>query len=628
MSEPTFDPISRNGFEAIAYNAVGRASEVNNFPAYGLSHSTGNSGWSVGFMQWDFGQSGRGAAAADMLAGYQAWAEKEHRFTDAEAASLTTRLQTRGQQGNDLSRIEQARLNDYLRSDAGRAFVQTLDAQQLERKWANVGEPLSEVEWLRERSTANPRETVEIVAMASKLFNQNEVRGGRLLDRLAQGPMSSDEVRDWIGSDGVRGLTPAATAAITSGRDKAIEGAGLLGDAAFGRSRVADMFRDEVITRNNPSLSAGYSESVGSQLLDAAFRDPDRGRQLLQQIEQSQQEFSPLTMGGTTEVARVRLSASGELTVSPAGSNSTTLDANTLRPSPWPDVPAVDASIHAEQPGPRLTTTPLGMPMDVAERAGAVQHHFLEAPPLSQARDLRDPSHPGHAAFNEMVHRVRVFESQQGIPSGPHTEKLGAAVLQVAVENKVGYQDVFFERDAASGRIDLVNRRDIHAADPPRIALDMAKLSSQPIEVSSQSVNEAVSRHYAPAERTQVQARTPEQAQALSGLSFDDQVMFGRLRRDVPGHIGDGHVLQAMAEAKRSDIPNAASVGGVMMLGDRIRVMGAGEGAPSASVDVSQPAPKPEASLAAIQQQNQQHALEQQVAQQQTQQQSSAMRMA
>lgn len=131
MNAPTFDPISRTGFEAIAYNAVGRGSEVNNFPAYGLSHSTGNSGWSVGFMQWDFGQSGRNAAAADLVSRYQASAAEGARFSDEQAASLITRLQTRGQSGNELTATERERLNGYLRSDEGRAFVQTLDAQQL-----------------------------------------------------------------------------------------------------------------------------------------------------------------------------------------------------------------------------------------------------------------------------------------------------------------------------------------------------------------------------------------------------------------------------------------------------------------------------------------------------------------
>lgn len=63
--------LERSTFEAVAYNAIGRASEINNYPAYSLTHSTGNSGWFVGFMQWDFGQPWRGAKTDEMSALYK-----------------------------------------------------------------------------------------------------------------------------------------------------------------------------------------------------------------------------------------------------------------------------------------------------------------------------------------------------------------------------------------------------------------------------------------------------------------------------------------------------------------------------------------------------------------------------
>jgi predicted ABC-type ATPase len=252
------------------------------------------------------------------------------------------------------------------------------------------------------------------------------------------------------------------------------------------------------------------------------------------------------------------------------------------------------------------------------------------APPQTKGPDLRDSTHPGHHAFREMVHRVGNFELQNDIPSGPHTERLGAALLQIAVENKVHYQSAFLERDAATGRVQMLDRTNSAPYESARrIDLDMARLSTQPIEESSRLTNEAVSRHYdgAVQARAVVQTRTAEQAQALASLSFDDQVMFGRIRRDLPGHIGDDHVMQAMAEAKRSEIRDSASVGGVMILGDRIRVMGRGDAPPSAQVDVTQPAPKADMSLASITTLNQQHAIDQQWAQQQAQQQNAGMRM-
>lgn len=280
---------------------------------------------------------------------------------------------------------------------------------------------------------------------------------------------------------------------------------------------------------------------------------------------------------------------------------------------------------QAPEPPSQRSTAPAETP-----RASAPPLPADFAPPQARGPDLRDATHPGHHAFNEMVHRVHVFESQHRIPHGDHSERLGAALLHVAVENKIHYQSTFLVRDAESGRVQMVEGVfGDRILVPKRVDLDMARLSSQPIEESSRLTNEAVSRHYASPAPAQAQAptRTPEQSQALAGLSLDDKVMFGRIRGDLPGHIGDEHVLQAMAAAKRNDISDAQSIGGVMLFGDSIRVMGRGDAPMSVQVDVTQPAPKPEASVAAIESQNQQQAIEQQMAQQQSQQQSAAMRL-
>ena len=46
-----YDPLDRRTFEAIAYNAIGRGSETNTYPAYHLTHSSGLSGWSVAELE-------------------------------------------------------------------------------------------------------------------------------------------------------------------------------------------------------------------------------------------------------------------------------------------------------------------------------------------------------------------------------------------------------------------------------------------------------------------------------------------------------------------------------------------------------------------------------------------------
>src|SRR5688572_15058861 len=122
-----YDPLSRQTFEAIAYNAIGRGSEINTLPAYQLTHSRGYSGWSLGIMQWDLGQEGRRHKVPELLAAYQEWAPPNLRFTHGEVASLANRLRTPGQHGNALSEEEQGRINGFLRSDSGRMFVDGLD---------------------------------------------------------------------------------------------------------------------------------------------------------------------------------------------------------------------------------------------------------------------------------------------------------------------------------------------------------------------------------------------------------------------------------------------------------------------------------------------------------------------
>src|SRR3546814_17071258 len=64
-----------------------------------------------------------------------------------------------------------------MRSDPGRVFVDSLNQEQVNRKWESVGEPHSGIEWMRDLRTADQAETNAIAGQAMKLDNQNEVRG-------------------------------------------------------------------------------------------------------------------------------------------------------------------------------------------------------------------------------------------------------------------------------------------------------------------------------------------------------------------------------------------------------------------------------------------------------------------
>lgn len=150
------------------------------------------------------------------MSGYQEWASPDQRFSPAEVNDLTRRLQTRGQSGNALTGEEQVRLNGYLRSGSGRELVSSLNQEQVDRKWQNVGEPLSRIQWLRDLRQAEPAQATGIVTQATKLYNQNEIRGERLITHLQSNELTAVETRDWIGSQGTSGLNPAAHQAIVT----------------------------------------------------------------------------------------------------------------------------------------------------------------------------------------------------------------------------------------------------------------------------------------------------------------------------------------------------------------------------------------------------------------------------
>lgn len=326
MTEPeyVYDPLERGTFDAMAYNAIGRASEVGTYPAYGLVHSTGNSGWSVGIVQWDFGQPNRGDKVQPMLDGYQAWAQHDQRFTEREIESLSVRLQTRGQVGNALTEDEKARLDSYLRSDSGREFVDGLNREQIDRKWTNVGEPLSQIPWLQRLRETDPQQAAEIVALTAKLYNQNENRGALLIGHLQQVELTSGQTYAWIGDDGIRGLNPVARAAILSGRDGALSGVRLMNQLETGDGQLSRLWREEVHTNGNVGLTQNFNSNSTAQLLDGMMRNPAAGQRIRGVIDEQSPASHVVIQGinalARQEIARTELNQQGELTVrSPGG---------------------------------------------------------------------------------------------------------------------------------------------------------------------------------------------------------------------------------------------------------------------------------------------------------------------
>ena len=464
---PDYDPLERNTFEAIAYNVVGRASEVNTYPALRLTHSTGNSGWSVGIAQWDFGQPGRGEKVDELLAGYRQWASPDRQFGVEQERDLSVRLRTRGQTGNALSDLERNALDEYLRSDPGREFVGSLDREQIARKWNNVGQPLSEIEWLRDLRRDDPAEATEIVAQAMKLYNQNEIRGRRLIDHLRSNELSADRTSQWIGGDGINGLSSGAQRAIISGRDNVVSGARLMTSLEEGRGHLSQAWRNQVHVRRNPSLYADFSVSPETQALDAMFRDPAAAARILSRVD-AEQPGPPIVIRGINakarlEMSRLELSCDNQLAVtSPEGDVFARTEGGWVR----------DGVLIREQEG-------------------------VEPLPVHPDNQL----HPYYPLLRQIRSHVRGLDESVGRVYDEDSERLSRSLLaasrggsawngvELHVLDKVDHVVLVKE-----GRIAVAVEGELDNPSHRRIHVDIAQAMSTPVEQSDQSLAEATQR--------------------------------------------------------------------------------------------------------------------------------------
>jgi hypothetical protein len=462
MNEPgyVYNPLERRTYEAIAYNAVGRASEVGTYPAYGLVHSTGNSGWSVGVVQWDFGQPNRGHKVQPMLDGYQAWAQEDQRFSQQEIDSLSTRLQTRGQVGNALTAEEQSRLNAYLRSDSGREFVDSLNREQIDRKWTNVGEPLSEIPWLQRLSERDPQQAAEIVTLTSKLYNQNENRGGQLIRHLQQQTegMTADQTYAWIGNEGVRGLNAAATAAILSGRDAALSGVRLMNQLETGDGQLGRLWREQVHTQGNVGMTQEFNTNPSVQLFDAMMRNPTAGERIFATVDE-QTAARPVIIQGINalareEISRTELNRQGELTVRGPDGTDHRLTANGWnRPQDRQlDAPRENQPRQIDQPD-HMEPGRYPQPPRRDRQGAADQDISLPARdnPQSAAVLLDSPAHPNHAMYATLLKVVHERDRELGRTPDELSRQLAGGLTEQALAR--GLTTIGFARFSDDGRI-------------------------------------------------------------------------------------------------------------------------------------------------------------------------------
>lgn len=268
-----------------------------------------------------------------------------------------------------------------------------------------------------------------------------------------------------------------------------------------------------------------------------------------------------------------------------------------------PQAPATPASTMT---GPGESRHPSNAHRALPTDAGhASAGHASMPAPTQAATNLRDPAHPGHAEFTKTLREVHYMEAGRGIASGPHSEKVAAALLVQGERDGLRITNVAMGPD---GQVQGLQR--FSAFDPPK-TVQVDPRQAQSVEMHDYASQWAQLRsphlvgHAAPAERS------AEQAQGIAALSAADQAMFARIRQEVPAHIGDDHVAQAMLHAKQAGIDDAGKIDRVLMAGDAMWVAGT---TPSfrTSMDVSQPAAPMQETVQQVQSLNQQR--EQQVA--------------
>jgi len=197
---------------AALYYAVGVASEggrqsftmvvAGDNRSTALLEPAGNSGYSIGTLQTDLGQryqpdvEGGVNVPRDLVEATQAWAlahAPKRAFPDqanidfAIADFGRTGEKIREHDGRDVDAEALARVNAFLGSQHGVAWVHARDAAQVDRVMTEAIVPLQATAAYQAMS---PDERIMAAVMVGKLFNQNERRGERVSDEVAAGTIS------------------------------------------------------------------------------------------------------------------------------------------------------------------------------------------------------------------------------------------------------------------------------------------------------------------------------------------------------------------------------------------------------------------------------------------------------
>lgn len=284
-------PLSANELRALAYFAVGVTSEgsvagrdvayrlsfAGNVGADGRMQPVANSGYSFGTLQIDLGQ--HPDVARQLLDRYQGWAatqpDRAALELDREEFQETLRsLQRTGRQmrADEAVDIDRTRINRFLASDDGQAFVHALDSAHVEAMTAVdgvIGNRDTALERLQRTGLyrdAPGSEQAELASLFMKLQNQaGRGRWPALLDQVEAGALQSSAAVKTAVDGLLRNGTGGSPDYLESGADNTLRGV-----RVFNALREADA--------DNP-LARAWANVVADPLVGPVVaRRPDARR--------------------------------------------------------------------------------------------------------------------------------------------------------------------------------------------------------------------------------------------------------------------------------------------------------------------------------------------------------------
>lgn len=287
---------TENELKFLAANAMGRSSEAGSLavmklglaiPNANLSTSNGvttvsypsgnNSGYTVGFFQWDFGAKRN---AREMIDAYNEWAGDDKKIPAADIDSVVQRLEQNRDHGPaqriDLRNEALGRnFNEFLASDKGYEFVMGLQAKQYDDALSPAMQRALQSPAVQNMS----REDAQIVlAAVSKVTNQRGSVQNSVWTMLEneKTPATKDQILGQIYA--------VSSKWVVQGVQHTVQGAELNNKLAADQGILGDIYREKV--QQDPMSVPNFGTDPKEQMLDALFRNPAQANKLLDAVSQ------------------------------------------------------------------------------------------------------------------------------------------------------------------------------------------------------------------------------------------------------------------------------------------------------------------------------------------------------